>query len=134
MYVYTCTVHVHGLNAVSSALSDVAVEVVKEHQKAPVLEHYCSHGELHGIQGEHNSCYLDATLFGLFALSSEFDHLLTVPENGPQGEMERNIVSILSTGIVYPLRKCVCVCVYCCEINGGDCLSLLFVQEWCGAL
>ena len=28
-----------------------------------------------GIQGHHNSCYLDSTLYGLFAFSTAFDDL-----------------------------------------------------------
>ena len=77
-------------------------------------------GRQWGIQGEHNSCYIDATLFGLFALSSEFDTLLLHQrgpqgktewglrgqiEGGPQGELSAEICHTLNTQIIYPLRK-----------------------------
>ena len=76
-------------------------------------------GRERGIQGEHNSCYIDATLFGLFALSSEFDTLLLHQrgpqreiEGGPQGkidgaqgELAAEICCTLNTQIIYPLRK-----------------------------
>ena len=65
-----------------------------------------------GVQGEHNSCYIDATLFGLFALSSEFDSLLQPPKRsggpdvgGPRGPLGKEISSIIRTKIVNPLRK-----------------------------
>lgn len=38
------------------------------------LEKIC--GKYRGIQGHHNSCYLDATLFSMFAFTSVFDSLL----------------------------------------------------------
>lgn len=38
------------------------------------LESIC--GKFKGIQGHHNSCYLDATLFSMFAFTSVFDNLL----------------------------------------------------------
>lgn len=34
-------------------------------------------GRYKGIQGETNSCYLDTTLYCLFALTERYDHLLT---------------------------------------------------------
>lgn len=33
-------------------------------------------GKYRGIQGHHNSCYLDATLFSMFAFTGVFDNLL----------------------------------------------------------
>lgn len=41
------------------------------------LEQIC--GEFKGIQGHHNSCYLDATLFSMFTFTSVFDSLLFRP-------------------------------------------------------
>lgn len=38
------------------------------------LEEIC--GKFRGIQGHHNSCYLDATLFSMFTFTSVFDNLL----------------------------------------------------------
>lgn len=36
-------------------------------------------GKFRGIQGHHNSCYLDATLFAMFTYTSVFDSLLFRP-------------------------------------------------------
>ena len=59
-------------------------------------------GDEHGIQGHHNSCYLDATVFGLFALSESFDEMLL---EEPKTKIGQKIKHILSKGIVNPLRK-----------------------------
>ena len=60
------------------------------------------HTETKGIQGCHNSCYLDATLYGLFAFSDAFDvALLNVATTG--GE-EQHVQKILKNKIIYPLR------------------------------
>ena len=59
-------------------------------------------GDEHGIQGHHNSCYLDATVFGLFALSDSFDEMLL---EEPKTEIGQKIKHILWKGIVNPLRK-----------------------------
>ena len=63
-------------------------------------------GEERGIQGHQNSCYLDATIFGLFALSDVFDSLFL--ESGLKstpGQIQREISEMLWRGIVNPLRK-----------------------------
>ena len=82
-------------------------------------------GEWKGIQGHLNSCYLDATIFGMFALSDVFDSLFLenvnlsltslkspVPESPsvsetPAQQVQRDIGSMLWRGIVNPLRKLV---------------------------
>ncbi|CAI8016038.1 Ubiquitin carboxyl-terminal hydrolase CYLD [Geodia barretti] len=72
-------------------------------------------GERRGIQGHQNSCYLDATIFGLFALSDVFDSLfldkfksLTLtslqPET-PTANVQKEVGAMLWKGIVNPLRK-----------------------------
>ncbi|CAG9098421.1 unnamed protein product [Plutella xylostella] len=43
-------------------------------------------GRSRGIQGHHNSCYLDATLFAMFTFTSVFDSLLYRP---PEPEVKR---------------------------------------------
>jgi len=58
-------------------------------------------GDEQGIQGHQNSCYLDATLFGLFALSDVFDFMFLKAQDAAGKE----IGSILWKGIVNPLRK-----------------------------
>ena len=87
------------------ALGDVPLETVEHNVLVPPRKRYCGEDGLphmRGIQGEHNSCYLDATLFGLFALSSEFDQPLI---EMPKGEVEREIRDILWTRIINPLRQ-----------------------------
>ena len=59
-------------------------------------------GKERGIQGHYNSCYLDATVFGLFALSDVFDPMLQTKARDPAGE---EIRGMLWKGIVNPLRK-----------------------------
>ena len=59
-------------------------------------------GDVHGIQGHHNSCYLDSTVFGLFALSDSFDDLLL---EKPTEEVGRKVKYFLWKGVVNPLRK-----------------------------
>ena len=92
--------------SLTSALSDVELEEVTERQPVPRPGHY-SRGRNWGIQGEHNSCYIDSTLFALFALTSEFDSLLTPVRGGPdQGEpLANEIRLILLQKIINPLRK-----------------------------
>ena len=71
-------------------------------------------GEPRGIQGHHNSCYLDSTVFGLFALSDAFDVMFLdaasqslMQGSGREEEYCMKIKDILWKGIVNPLRKCV---------------------------
>ena len=60
-------------------------------------------GEGRGIQGNQNSCYLDATVFGLFAVSDVFDQLFLLKDDADKDAKE--IADILWKGIVNPLRK-----------------------------
>ena len=70
-------------------------------------------GDKKGIQGHHNSCYLDATIFGLFALRDVFDSLFldqmrsltSLQTQTPTGLVQREIADMLWKGIVNPLRK-----------------------------
>ena len=58
-------------------------------------------GDGKGIQGHYNSCYLDSTVFALFALGDSFDSLLF--GNSPSQDGQR-IQEIILKGIVNPLR------------------------------
>ena len=72
-------------------------------------------GDQRGIQGHQNSCYLDATIFGLFALSDVFDSLFlnsevhkNIMEGGsgtPAQQVQKDIGEKLWKGIVNPLRR-----------------------------
>ena len=59
-------------------------------------------GDGRGIQGHQNSCYLDATVFGLFALSDVFDSMFLGEARDKAG---KEIKSILWKGIINPLRR-----------------------------
>ncbi len=60
-------------------------------------------GNSRGIQGHHNSSYIDSTLFGLFALSDIFDHMFLYPIITDQNR--KRVADLLWKGIVNPLRK-----------------------------
>lgn len=60
-------------------------------------------GTFRGIQGHLNSCYMDSTLFGMFAFNNAFDPLfLRKNEDTTKGDTAE---LILKTRIVCPLRK-----------------------------
>ncbi len=58
-------------------------------------------GEKKGIQGHQNSSYLDATVFGLFALSDMFDEVFLNEPKEPSGQ---EVCRMFWKGIVNPLR------------------------------
>ena len=62
-------------------------------------------GRYRGVQGHHNSCYMDSTLFSMFAFSTAFDTILyrdKRPNDIPQYE---EVQQSLREGIVNPLRQ-----------------------------
>ena len=83
------------------ALDDVAYEEEKDQCVNPrqIVKYI---GEGRGIQGHQNSCYLDATVFGLFALTDVFDSMFLRKAKDPAGQ---EIKTLLWKGIVNPLRK-----------------------------
>lgn len=62
-------------------------------------------GKLKGIQGHHNSCYLDATLFAMFTFTSVFDSVLFRPREPEDNEQYEEVQRVLREEIVNPLRK-----------------------------
>uniref|UniRef100_A0A0A9VZE2 ubiquitinyl hydrolase 1 n=2 Tax=Lygus hesperus TaxID=30085 RepID=A0A0A9VZE2_LYGHE len=62
-------------------------------------------GKYKGIQGHHNSCYLDATLFSMFTFTSVFDSLLYRPPGPGDIPNYREVQKVLREEIVNPLRK-----------------------------
>jgi len=60
------------------------------------------HTKTKGIQGYQNSCYLDATLYGLFAFSDAFDFVFL--DMFTTGGEEQLLQQLLKSKIVYPLR------------------------------
>lgn len=63
-----------------------------------------------GIQGHCNSCYLDATLFCMFACSSVMDTMLHRPPDKNDNDSYVDTRDLLRTEIVNPLRKNGYVC------------------------
>ncbi|MEE6518648.1 hypothetical protein FKM82_029763 [Ascaphus truei] len=70
----------------------------------------CLTGWKKGIQGHCNSCYLDATLFCMFACSSVLDTMLLRPTDKNDRDSYSDTRDLLRTEIVNPLRKNGYVC------------------------
>ncbi|XP_056384254.1 ubiquitin carboxyl-terminal hydrolase CYLD-like isoform X2 [Hyla sarda] len=70
----------------------------------------CLTGWKKGIQGHCNSCYLDATLFCMFACSSALDTILLRPPDKNDSDSYIDTRDLLRTEIVNPLRKNGYVC------------------------
>ncbi|XP_064393282.1 ubiquitin carboxyl-terminal hydrolase CYLD-like isoform X2 [Halichondria panicea] len=63
-------------------------------------------GNSRGIQGHQNSCYMDSTIFGLFALSDIFGSMFLYPDQSITSDQNRKrVADLLWKGIVNPLRK-----------------------------
>lgn len=62
-------------------------------------------GKYRGIQGHHNSCYLDVTLFSMFTYTAVFDTLLFRPKNQNDIADYDEVQRVLREEIVNPLRK-----------------------------
>nr|XP_023013021.1 ubiquitin carboxyl-terminal hydrolase CYLD isoform X2 [Leptinotarsa decemlineata] len=62
-------------------------------------------GKYRGIQGHHNSCYLDVTLFSMFTYTSVFDSLLFRPKDSNDIDDYDEVQRVLKEEIVNPLRK-----------------------------
>ncbi|XP_075151578.1 ubiquitin carboxyl-terminal hydrolase CYLD isoform X3 [Haematobia irritans] len=67
------------------------------------LEDLC--GKFKGIQGHHNSCYLDVTLFSMFAFTPVFDAVLYRPPDKEDISHYLEVQTVLREEIVNPLRK-----------------------------
>lgn len=63
----------------------------------------CGKGK--GIQGHHNSCYMDATLLAMFYFTTVFDCILHRPKSSHDLPEYTEIQQVLKEGIVNPLRK-----------------------------
>ncbi|SPP81617.1 ubiquitin carboxyl-terminal hydrolase CYLD isoform X2 [Drosophila guanche] len=62
-------------------------------------------GKFKGIQGHHNSCYLDATLFSMFTFTSVFDSILYRSPGPKDIRNYKDVQRVLRDEIVNPLRK-----------------------------
>ncbi|XP_071639063.1 ubiquitin carboxyl-terminal hydrolase CYLD isoform X3 [Temnothorax longispinosus] len=83
--------------------SSVITGIVRPISVKGDLESIC--GKYRGIQGHHNSCYLDATLFSMFTFTSVFDNLLFRPPNEKDCPQYEEVQRVLREEIVNPLRK-----------------------------
>ncbi|XP_043507747.1 ubiquitin carboxyl-terminal hydrolase CYLD [Frieseomelitta varia] len=83
--------------------SSVIIGMVRPISVKGNLESIC--GKYRGIQGHHNSCYLDATLFSMFTFTSVFDNLLFRPPNEKDCPQYEEVQRVLREEIVNPLRK-----------------------------
>ena len=61
-------------------------------------------GRMRGIQGHHNSCYLDSTLFAMFAFSMVFDSVLYRKKRSTDIQEYEQVQNALKNAIVNPLR------------------------------
>lgn len=68
-----------------------------------VIKNVC--GKNRGIQGHHNSCYMDATLFAMFTCSSTFESLLQRPPSRNDIAEYSEVQLVLKENIVNPLRQ-----------------------------
>ncbi|CAG7717370.1 unnamed protein product [Allacma fusca] len=75
---------------------------VKEPLKEEDAERFSGRGK--GIQGNRNSCYLDATLFSMFSFTGVFDYIL-MRKYEPQDKLAVGVQKILRDDIVNTLRK-----------------------------
>lgn len=62
-------------------------------------------GKEKGIQGHHNSCYLDATLFAMFYFTTVFDDILHRPKRNDDLPEYEEVKQVIREGIVNPLRR-----------------------------
>lgn len=75
--------------------------------QAPEVLNVGLHTGVKGIQGNQNSCYIDATLYGMFAFSNAFDAIFL--EKKTMDDFELNVKNTLEQKIVNPLRRLVFV-------------------------
>ena len=99
---YNCTISY----SLSTAL-DAPLTVAEDHfteGRHDQMQRYI--GDRRGIQGHQNSCYLDASIFGLFALTDAFDEMFLHAKSSNTADQNRKaIAELLWKGIVNPLRK-----------------------------
>ncbi|CAF0865071.1 unnamed protein product [Didymodactylos carnosus] len=96
---------------VSAQSSETSLQELRcERNKLPPLKKPLI-GKNIGIQGESNSCYLDATLYCMFAYNDVFDKLIYSPEvkNNPHSDEQdsaiSNVQTLLRDNIAHVLRS-----------------------------
>ena len=81
-----------------------SVEEVKGNYLPPSSFKDVKSGKMQGIQGHHNSCYLDSTLFAMFAFSMAFDSVLYRKKRDDDITEYEQVRNALKDAIVNPLR------------------------------
>ncbi|XP_044175285.1 ubiquitin carboxyl-terminal hydrolase CYLD-like [Acropora millepora] len=89
-----------GENAFGSSPSSIIKGIIAP--PGSLREEFC--GKMRGLQGHQNSCYLDATLFSMFAYSWVFDTLLHRKRRETDLPEYDEVQSVLREAIVNPLR------------------------------
>lgn len=87
-----------------------AIEDVVEGYVRPPTDPEQYDGVWKGVQGDQNSCYMDASVFAMFSYLTVFDVILFDETEGSQkgdenDERKMNIRRILLEEIINPLRK-----------------------------
>ena len=100
-------------------LDKVEVLVISDRYVPAKLDTGTHIGKTKGIQGQHNSCYIDATLFGMFAFSDVFDDLFLdrCVANTEIEKKKDEIQDIIQKKIVYPLRELVWISINSTFVN-----------------
>lgn len=70
-----------------------------------IKKHNANGEGFQGIQGLQNSCYMDSSIFALFAYSTIMDYIFARSENNNGNQIQRSIRTILRKDIVVPLRR-----------------------------
>ena len=87
-----------------TALDDAPLKVAEDQFTQGRREQIqCYIGDRKGIQGHQNSCYIDASIFALFALTDAFDEVFLQARSEDQNR--KDIGELLWKSIVNPLRK-----------------------------
>lgn len=98
-YLLVCVLSVFGTQECPDLEGELAPPQITD---ALGLERFL--GKNKGIQGHHNSCYMDAMLFAMFSFSMVFDSILFRPKRSGDIKEYNQVQKVLREGIVNPLR------------------------------
>ena len=86
-------------------------------------------GKQKGIQGHHNSCYLDATLFAMFYFTTVFDGILYRPKTKEDLAEYDDVKQVIKEGIVNPLRRYVRFPEKLISLDPSPCIQRTFLKN-----
>ncbi|XP_041375383.1 ubiquitin carboxyl-terminal hydrolase CYLD-like [Gigantopelta aegis] len=90
----------------ATAFGSIPTQDIDGSVSPPSSLHKTTMGLNKGIQGHHNSCYLDATLFAMYSFTTVFDGILHRPRNDTDLKEYNEVQRVLKDMIVNPLRTC----------------------------